>query len=229
VIVPDEEKLHWQMVRISFEISERNLDLGPLSSRISHPSPRAWSAFAGGDESLESYSYVYISPINRTELTSGDHEAEKGEEYLVQITSFRGRASGDQHPSYNLSHADFLELLHDGIRDLDHLKVVAITDLYYPSERASWRMKLLADPPELGEFQSEIGGIMLSGLKLRFSGSAAGLLEASLDITPDEDEYHCALASTVDLRVDALEKLYSVVLEQAEELASLFIDLKEGS
>lgn len=90
-------------------------------------------------------------------------------------------------------------------------------------------MKLLADPPELGEFQSEIGAITLSGLKLRFSRSAAGLLEASLDITPDEDEYHCALTSTVDLRVDSLGALYSVVLEQAEELASLFIDLKEGA
>jgi hypothetical protein len=229
VIVPVEEKLHWQMVRISFGIPEHNLDLALLSSRIENPSPRSWSAVVGGDESLASYSYVWISPISRIASPMVDHDLEDGGEYLVQITTFRARDSEDQPPAYDLSHTEFLELLHRSIHNFDQLKVVAITELYYPAERASWRMKLLADPPELGDFQSDIGVITLSGLKLRFSNSAAGLLEASLDTTPDKDEYHCALTSTVDLRVDSLAALFPVVLEQAEEFASLFIELKEGS
>lgn len=223
MIVPDEESLHWRLVRISFEISERHLDLGPFASLPDLDSPPPWTLKVGEDDPQEIPSFVSFS----LSPTAPGDDARDGMAYLVEISTFREPIANRRR--WELSYARFFALLRESIRGLDEIIAFSITELTFPADRASWRMKLLAEPPELGGTQSGIGPIALSGVRLRFTDSPAGLLEASLDTSPAGDEYRCELTSVDQVDVDAIAGLHSRVLEQAEEFASLFIDVREGS
>lgn len=214
MIVPDAEKLHWRSVSISIKVPRGHLDLDSLARSVD---PLTGFLVESSD-SLTGQTYASVYPLE----DEFDFDA-----HTVQVDSFR---SGDQDSREQLQHLDdsgFYSVLQSCIRDVDELQVISMTDLYYPAAQAAWRMKMLADTSSLQEFRSEIGKISLSGVKLRFSNSPHGLLEAFLEISPDEGEYLCSLTVFNRITPDQLTGLHRTVLNQAEEFAELFVEVKE--
>lgn len=216
MIDPDAENLHWRSVSIAIKVPRGHLDLDSLA--------RSVDPFTGflveSSDSLTGQTHAFVYPVD-DEFDFDDH--------TVQMDSYR---FGDEDSGTQLQRLDdtgFYSILRSCIRDIDVLQVISTTDLYYPAAQVAWRMKMLADTPRLEEFQSEIGKISLSGVKLRFSDSPYGLLESFLEISPDEGEYRCSLTVLNHIAHDELPSLHRIVLSQAEEFAQLFVEMKEGS
>lgn len=212
MIVPDAEKLHWRSVTISIQVPRGHLDLDLLARSVG---PLTSGFLVEASDSLTGQTYASVYPLE---------EEWDFDEHTIHIDSYRGDEP-DQEQFRRLK--GFFTLLYRCIRDVDQLRIVSVTDLYYPAARTMWRMKMLADTPSLEEFRSEIGKISLSGVKLRFSDSPHGLLESSLEISPDEGEYRCSLTVLNQITPDQLPSLYRIVLSQAEEFAQLFIEVEE--
>jgi hypothetical protein len=217
VIVPDEEKLHWRLVSTTIKLLTDHFDLYRLNQRLGAATTGPLVQVVLSSASQTSYSRAFISPIRPEE---GRHA------YIFQIDTYRLEGPEEEQPPRELSETQFFDALLGSIHDVDQLQIISVADLYYPAAQADWRMKLLADPPRLEELQSGIGKISLSGVTLRFSDSPHGLLESFLAISPDEDEYRCSLSIINHIRPDELPTVQRTVLNQAEELARLFVDVK---
>ena len=215
MIVPGEEKLSWRSVSIAIKVPQDHLDLDSLTRSVG---PLTASIPIESDDVLTGQSYAFVYPLD------ADQE---GGEHTIQVDTYRSGDEDSEEQLQRLYDSGFFSVLESCIRDLHQLQVISTTDLYYPAAHTTWRMKMLADTPRLDEFQSEIGKISLSGVKLRFSGSPHGLLESFLEISPDEDEYRCSLTVLNLITPDQLTALHRIVLNQAEEFAQLFVVAKE--
>ena len=222
MIVPDEKSLHWRLVATTIKVPQGHLDINSLNQKLGAETTVPLVRLVESSESRTSHSHAFISPA-----TVSDAE-DNGVDHIIQIYTYR--FSGDEHdqPPRRLSDTQFFRALEECIHDIEHLEITSVTDLYYPAAQAPWRLTLLADPPRLDEFQSGIGKISLSGVKLRFSGSPHGLLESFLEISPDEDEYRCSLVILNYISPGELSTVHATVVNQAEEFARLFVDVKEG-
>jgi hypothetical protein len=225
VIVPDEEKLHWRLVSITIRIPHDSLDLDRLGTALRYTTTGPMVALLNSSDAHTSHSRAFISTATPREADEHGRV-----EHIVQIDTYRfGGAGGEQGTGW-LSESHFFTTLQESIHDgVDDLQVISVADLYYPAAQVGWRMKMLAYPPKLEEFHSEIGRISLSGVKLRFSDSPYGLLESFLDISPAEDEYRCSLTVLNHVSPEHLSDVRRTVLTQAEEFAQLFVEGKEES
>jgi hypothetical protein len=223
VIVPDEEKLHWRLVSITIRIPQDSLDLDRLSRDLRCTTTGPMVALLESSDAQTSHSRAFISTATPREADEHGRV-----EHIVQIDTYRFRGADDEQRSGWVSESQFYATLRESIHaGVDQLQIISVADLYYPAAQVVWRMKMLADPPKLEEFQSEIGRISLSGVKLRFSDSPYGIRESFLEISPTEDEYRCSITF---LNHSSPEHLFSVrrtVLTQAEEFAQLFVEGRE--
>ncbi|HEX6040868.1 hypothetical protein [Longimicrobium sp.] len=214
--VPDATKLHWRSVSIAIKVPRGHLDVASL---VEVMDPSAGFLVESSD-ALTGQTYAFVGPVD-DELDFDEH--------TVQVDSYRFGEEDSQEQLKRIEDSGFYDVLQRCIRDVHELQVISTTDLHYPAGQAAWRMKMLADTPHLEEFRSEIGKISLSGIKLRFTDSPHGLLESFLEISPDEDEYRCSLTVLNYITPDELPSLHATVLNQAEEFAQLFVEVKEDA
>lgn len=223
MIVTDEEKLHWRFVSITIKVSHEHLDLDLLNRALGSDTRSPIVRMLQSTDAGTSYSHAFIFPAATRDGGDGFNET------IIEIDTYRfGNTEGD-HPARALPDTEFFNSLRNSIHGVEQLSIISATDLSYPATEASWRMSMLADPPKLDEFESEIGKIALSGVKLRFTDSPHGLLESSLEISPAEDEYRCSLTLLHQLRAEDLAQIREIVIRQAEEFAQLFVEVSGGS
>ncbi|MCA1789687.1 MAG: hypothetical protein LC667_07470 [Thioalkalivibrio sp.] len=220
MIIPGEE-LHWRFVSISIRVPRSHLDPGVLRGTLDLDGS---GTRLEASDALTSQTHAYFYPAPPRE--PGD--ADEGE-HVIQIDTYRFENEDSEEQLRRISDSGFFDVLRTGIQGLDQLEIISVADLHFPASTVAWRMKMLASPPTMEEFQSEIGKISLSGVKLRFSDSPHGLLESSLEISPDEDEYRCSLTVLTCISPDRLGSVHTTVLNRAEEFAQLFVEVKGGA
>ena len=123
-----------------------------------------------------------------------------------------------------ISHEEFLKKVLEAAPKVTEVKTLARVDLYYKVPPTRWRVPLIANPPKFGELESELGGITLAGLTLRFEKSPVGLSEVALEASPSGDEDRVSLSYFLSLPRAEIDKVYDQVLEKAEHFSSLFVD-----
>src|SRR5690606_21640246 len=128
--------------------------------------------------------------------------------YSLEISLYRVPYEEHDEQEALISHEVFLSALVSAAVELEEVDVTANVQQYYSAENTKWRISLLANPPEFGEFDSELGTVSVAGVGLRFSDSQVGLLSAALDISPFGDEYRCALTFFHTVRLEQIDALF---------------------
>jgi hypothetical protein len=220
VDIPCEASLYWRRVRLSFQLKQGFYDLDAFWSSLgAEEGETAW--ILGEPDGVV---HSHASLVSREEAGFGEGDQEElFPAFLVEIASYRFPLDEHEHAEEPITHQQFFDALRSVVVGEDHVHGVSTVDLFFPAQDVRWRMKLLSDPPEFEEIQSELGRISLGGLTLRFSRSSVGLFEANLAVSPTEHEYLCSLTFLQHFQLDTLEATYSTVLKQAEEFSSAFV------
>lgn len=220
MIIPDEGRLHWSRVRLSFQLQHSHYDLA------------AFRATLGAQEEEDSWIlgevggkiHSHASLLSRDDIgLPSDAQEEMFPAYLIDIVSYRIPPDEQEDIGTLISHDEFFRALNAAVTGEDHVHAVSSVDLLFQASVTRWRMKLLSDPPKFDEVQSELGRISLGGLTLRFDNSSVGLFEANLAISPSQHEYLCTLTFLQHFHLSSLDTTYSAVLAQAEEFSSAFL------
>ncbi len=172
-------------------------------------------------DSTECHSHVYIDSYEGQEERPKRHEPFTS----VSVRTYRhGTSETGEGTKGARSHEEFFRKLFDAAPKVTDVTTLARVDLYYKVPPTRWRVPLIANPPKFGELESELGGITLAGLTLRFDKSPVGLSEVSLETSPSGDEDKVSLSYFLSLPRTEIDKIYDQVLEKAEHFSSLFVD-----
>jgi hypothetical protein len=180
-------------------------------------------------DSPECHSHVYVESVERSDGgVKSEAGARKLKEPFISVTVRTYRHTTAEEPREGrkppLSHEEFFRKLLDAAPKVTEVTSLAKVDLYYKVPPARWRVPLIASPPKFGELESELGGITLAGLTLRFEKSPVGLTEVSLETSPTGDEDQVSLSYFLSVPRAEIDKVYDQVLEKAERFSSLFVD-----
>lgn len=127
------------------------------------------------------------------------------------------------------THDAFFEALLKHMQNQVVLPCFIYSELFYPASDYSWRIPLLAKPPTIEEFKSELGEVSLSGLTLAFEDSPSGLNRASLDTSPGGNEYAVGLSFSLSLKVEEITLAYERTMDEIKRYAAFFIKKEAGS
>lgn len=213
--IPCEASLRWRRIRLFVPLPVEPKALYDLGNGA--PSSDSYWALGVEGDGCHSHAQLYQRDPNGP-------EEDAGERWAVDVITYRNAPSAAERERGLISHENFFSLLAQAV-DYAPLHAIAEVDLLFLASSSRWRISLLSDPPEFGELGTELGVVSLSGLKLRFSDSAAGMIETELEISPREDE--CRVSAVflehLSLDDDRRSDVYTDVVRRSEEVAALFI------
>jgi hypothetical protein len=155
-------------------------------------------------DSKECHSHVYIESVE------GDEGRQRRREPFTSVTVRTYRhaiaATGEETKGAQ-THEAFFKKVFDAAPKVMEVTTLAKVDMYYKVPPARWRVPLIASPPKFGELESELGGITLAGLTLRFDKSPVGLSEVSLEASPSGDEDKVSLSYFLSLPRTEIDKI----------------------
>jgi hypothetical protein len=219
VHIPCDAPLHWQSLLLYMGFDRDELDTSALRKALGAKKLDDFTFVLS--DSKDCHSHVFVDSYE------GQEERPKRYEPFtsVSIRTYRhGTAETGEGAKSVRSHEEFFTTLFNAAPKVTEVTTLARVDLYYKVPPARWRVPLIANPPKFGELESELGGITLAGLTLRFDKSPVGLSEVSLETSPSGDEDKVSLSYFLSLPRTQIDKIYDQVLEKAEHFSTLFVD-----
>lgn len=142
--------------------------------------------------------------------------------YSIQVSTYRSPPD-EENTEPPPTHSAFFESLVKHMENQVVLQCFILSDLLYPALGYSWRIPLLATPPTIGEFKSDLGAVVLAGLTLEFDESPAGLSRVSLDTSPFGNEYSVEIWFRTQIEVAKIGTIYEHTLHKIRTFADFFI------
>lgn len=232
VKLPSQPDLHWRYLQILLAFRAGEIDVDRFRESLpSAPGEGSWIAAEGPDSQGHTHVRLSRADVPSTEAPPGEtpetaQPSARRPEWLLELNAYR-RAPVHGLPSEHLVPHELVFESLDAASHVDEFIAICSAALIFSADAATWRPSLLAEPQELTDIGAELGAITLAGLTLRFKGAVPGLLEARLEVSPDESEYLTDLRFSYLLSRSALPDAYSVVLTKAERYATLFIKSTE--
>jgi len=212
--VPCRADNHWRKLWLGIVVDPAVLSVSEIRARLRFGD--AESSFGLADAGCSGSGELLTAP------------AALGERQLISLSTTRDsaeqQASGTKNNVPTFSHDEVLAALEASMLT-SQILVAASVEMSFSRGEASWRIPLLANPLSLTETQSSLGRVELSGLKLRFTESPVGLIQATFG-SEAEQALNIELVFGVSLARESISRAYELVLEQAESWAAIFIELQ---